>query len=47
MRVVVLLNIIVADLDVLIEIGGPKANHADVQFVVASVKIFIQFVFGK
>src|SRR5438046_1500154 len=47
MRIVVLLNVFVADLDVFIEIGGPKANHADIKFIVAALEILIQFRFGK
>ena len=47
MRIVVLLNIFVADLDILFEISGAKANHADVKFIVAALEIVIQFRLGK
>ena len=46
-RVVILLHIFVVNLDVLIEIGGPKPNHADIEFVVAALKIFIQLALGE
>src|SRR5262249_47713045 len=46
-RVVILLHIFVTDLDVLIEIGGAKSNHADIKFVVGALEIFIQLALGK
>ena len=47
MRIVVLLNIFVVDLDILFEIGGTKANHADIKFIVTALEIVIQFRLGK
>ena len=46
-RIVIFLHIFVANLDVLIKVGGPKPNHVDVEFVVAALKIFIQLALGK
>ena len=44
-RVVVLLHIFIADLDVLVEISRLKSNYADVKFVIAALEIFVELAF--
>ena len=46
-RIEIFLHIFVANRDVLIQIGRSKPNYADIEFVVAALKIFIQLALGK
>src|SRR5262245_3191824 len=47
MCIVIFLYIFVADLDVLIEIGGSESNDTHVEFVVAALKVFVQLALGN